>query len=51
MNKSRSDGWAAIAAAFLVLFSAMWDPRTSVVVSLVALIGLGIRQLWGSRQG
>lgn len=51
MNKNRSDGWAAIAAALMVLFSAMWDPRISVVVSLVALLGLGIRQFTGSRQG
>ena len=51
MNSSRADGWAAIAAAVLVLFSAMWDPRVSVVVSLVALLGLGIRQFWGSRPG
>jgi hypothetical protein len=49
MNFGRSDGWVAIAAALLVLFSAMWDPRISVVVSLVALMGLGIRQFWGSR--
>ena len=49
MNNRRTEGWAAIAAALLVLFSAMWDPRVSVVVSLVALVGLGIRQFWGSR--
>ena len=41
MNNGRTDGWAAIAAALLVLFTAMWDPRISVVVSLVALLGLG----------
>jgi hypothetical protein len=27
----------------------MWDPRISVALSLVALLGLGIRQFWGSR--
>ena len=26
MNSDRTDGWVAIAAALLVLFSAMWDP-------------------------
>jgi len=49
MNTGRTEGWAAIAAALLVLFSAMWDPRISVAVSLFALLGLGIRQLLGSR--
>lgn len=51
MNSDRTDGWVAIAAALLVLFSAMWDPRISVVVSLIALLGLGIRQFRGSRPG
>ena len=51
MKKGRNDGWVAIAAALLVLFSAMWDPRISVVVSLVALLALGLRQFWGSRPG
>ena len=35
----------AIVAALLVLFSAMWDPRISVVVSLLALVGIGIYKL------
>ena len=51
MNPGGTDGWVAIAAALLVLFSAMWDPRISVVVSLITLLGLGIRQFWGSRPG
>jgi hypothetical protein len=49
VKNGRTDGWAATAAALLVLFSAMWDPRMSVALSLVALLGLGIRQFWGSR--
>lgn len=51
MTKSRTDGWTAIAVALLVLFSAMWDPRISVGVSLSVLLGLGIRQFWGASQG
>jgi hypothetical protein len=39
---ARTEGAIAIAAAFVVLFSAMWDPRVSVVVSVVALAALGI---------
>jgi hypothetical protein len=35
----------AIAAAFLVLFSAMWDARVSVGVSVAALVALGAHQL------
>jgi hypothetical protein len=41
----RTEGGAAIAAALLVLLSAMWDPRVSVIVSVVALVGLGIYRL------
>jgi hypothetical protein len=39
---ARTEGTIAIAAALLVLFSAMWDPRISVVVSVVALVALGV---------
>jgi hypothetical protein len=39
---ARTEGTLAIAAALLVLFSAMWDPRISVVVSVIALAALGI---------
>jgi hypothetical protein len=39
---SKTEGTIAILAALLVLFSAMWDPRVSVVVSIVALAALGI---------
>jgi hypothetical protein len=39
---ARTEGTIAIAAALLVLFSAMWDARVSVVVSIVALATLGV---------
>jgi hypothetical protein len=39
---SRKEGTIAILAALLVLFSAMWDPRISVALSVVLLIALGV---------
>jgi hypothetical protein len=39
---ARTEGTIAIVAALLVLLSAMWDPRISVAVSVVALAALGI---------
>jgi hypothetical protein len=39
---ARTEGAIAIVAALLVLFSAMWDPRISVVVSIVVLVALGV---------
>jgi hypothetical protein len=39
---SKTEGVLSILAALLVLFSAMWDPRVSVAVSILALLGLGI---------
>jgi hypothetical protein len=39
---SKTEGTLAILAALLVLFSAMWDPRVSVGVSILALVGWGI---------
>ena len=36
---SKTEGTLAILAALLVLFSAMWDPRVSVGVSILALLG------------
>jgi len=42
---ARVEGTIAIVAALLVLFSAMWDPRISVVVSVVALAALGVYRL------
>jgi hypothetical protein len=40
-----TEGTVAIVAALLVLFIAMWDPRTSVVVAFVALAALGFYRL------
>jgi hypothetical protein len=39
---ARTEGTIAIIAALIVLFSAMWDPRISVAVSVVALAALGV---------
>jgi hypothetical protein len=39
---TKTEGTIAIIAALLVLFSAMWDTRVSVGVSILALLGLGI---------
>jgi hypothetical protein len=39
---AKTEGAFAILAAFIVLFSAMWDPRISVGLSVVALVGFGI---------
>ncbi len=39
---TRTEGTLAIVAALLVLFSAMWDARISVAVSVVALAALGV---------
>ena len=39
---TKTEGTFAIIAALIVLFSAMWDPIVSVVVSIVALLGFGI---------
>jgi hypothetical protein len=40
--KPKTEGTIAIIAAIIVLFSAMWDPRISVGVSVVALVAFGI---------
>jgi Na+/H+ antiporter NhaD/arsenite permease-like protein len=40
--KTKTEGAIAIVSAFLVLFSAMWNPQVSIAVSLIALVGLGI---------
>jgi hypothetical protein len=42
---TRTEGTVAIVAALVVLFSAMWDPRISVAVSVVAIAGLGVYKL------
>jgi EamA domain-containing membrane protein RarD len=39
---TKTEGTIAIIVALLVLFSAMWDPRVSAAVSIVALLGFGI---------
>jgi hypothetical protein len=39
---TKTEGMLAIIAALIVLFSAMWDPRISVLVSILALAGFGI---------
>jgi len=39
---TKTEGTIAIIAALIVLLSAMWDPRVSVVVSIAALVGFGI---------
>ena len=44
MNQ-KTEGIIAILAAFLVLFSAMWDPRISAGVAIIALAGLGVYHL------
>jgi hypothetical protein len=43
---SKTEGTIAILAALLVLFSAMLDPRVSVVVSIAALGALGVYKLF-----
>lgn len=42
---SKTEGTVAIVAALLVLFSAMWDPRISAGLAVVALLGLGLYRL------
>lgn len=42
---TKTEGTLAILAALLILFSTMWDPRISVAVSLLALLGIGIYKL------
>ncbi|RME52349.1 hypothetical protein D6783_05135 [Candidatus Woesearchaeota archaeon] len=39
---SKQRGAFAVVAAIIVLFSAMWNPMVSVVVSFVALVSYGI---------
>jgi hypothetical protein len=42
---TKTEGTFEIVAALIVLFSAMWNPIVSVVVSIVALLGFGIFKL------
>jgi hypothetical protein len=39
---TKTEGTFVIMVALIVLFSAMWNPIVSVVVSIVALLGLSI---------
>lgn len=39
---TKTEGTLAIVAALLVLFSAMWDPRSSTGFSMIAFVGIGI---------
>ena len=42
---TKTEGIIAIAAALFVLFSAMFDPRISAAVAVLALGGLGVYRL------
>ncbi|HZD56878.1 MAG TPA: hypothetical protein VE136_09165 [Anaerolineales bacterium] len=42
----KTEGILAIISALIVLFSAMWDPRISVVISIAALVVFGAYKLW-----
>ena len=42
---TKTEGILAVIAALIVLFSSMWDPSISLVVSIVALAGLGAYKL------
>jgi hypothetical protein len=46
---TKTEGTLAVIAALIVLFSAMWDPRISIFVSLVALLGFGIYEFMQGR--
>jgi hypothetical protein len=41
---AKTEGSFAIVAALLVVFSAMWDARISIAVSVIALVGFGLFQ-------
>ena len=43
--KSKLEGSMEIIAALLVLFSALWDPRVSVAISIVSLAAFGIYKI------
>ena len=44
MNKN-IEGILAIVAALFVLLSAMFDPKVSMIIAVVALVGLGAYSL------
>jgi predicted branched-subunit amino acid permease len=39
---AKIEGTLAIIAAFIVLFSAMWDARVSAIVAIAALVAFGV---------
>lgn len=43
--KTKTEGILAVIAALIVLFSAIWDPRVSVAVSVVALVAFSVYKL------
>lgn len=43
-NQNKQEGWFAVIAALIVLFSAMWDPVISVVLSIVFLLIFAINE-------
>ena len=45
----RAEGILAIIASFLVLFSALLDPRISAGLSIVLLLGFAVYKLVGRR--
>jgi hypothetical protein len=42
---AKTEGILAVIAALIVLLSAMWDPRISLMVSITALAALGAYKL------
>jgi predicted branched-subunit amino acid permease len=46
----KTEGALAIVAAFIVLFSAMWDPRISAGISVVALAAFGVYRFTQKKQ-
>jgi hypothetical protein len=47
---TKTEGALAIAAAILVMFSAMVDPRISIAISIIALAAFGIYKLVPQRK-
>ena len=44
MNE-KAEGVLGIVAALIVVFSAMWDPRVSIAISVLALVAFGVYKL------
>ena len=47
---TKTEGIIAIIAALLVLFSAMWNPRISVAIAVIALAALGVYRFVQKKQ-